>query len=124
MKKLIFGFIAVISTAAVVSAAEYQRGPLATILFGGTNTVTWNLNDFYANELMVVEVYDQGEIDLMLAVDCNNHPYYFRSNAGDWTVGAFASCIMYTKGTPYVMDDEVMSAKYDRPDLLVSDDLT
>lgn len=98
---------------------------LASILFTKAKpTITWNFDgDLYANELMVVEVYDQGEIDLIVAVDCNNHPYSFKSDAGDWTVGAFASCIMYTKGTSYVIDDEVMSAKYDRPDLLVSDDL-
>ena len=94
---------------------------LASILFSKASpTITWNFHGrYYAEECRIMEIYDQGtEYQMIKIKDANDHVYYFNSDAGDWFVGDYVSCIMDSKGSPYVMDDIVVSAKYSRPDLL------
>lgn len=94
---------------------------LASILFSKAKpTITWNFRGrYYAEECKIVRIYDQGtDFDMIEIRDANGHTYYFNSDAGDWWEGDYVSCIMDSKGSPYVMDDVVVSAKYSRPDLL------
>lgn len=113
MKKVVSIIIAVILIVIPVSA-------------GKRNIVSWLFNNrFYAETMVVTGVSQKGnELELITVRNSNGFKYCFWSDTGDWFRGDCVSCIMDTKGTPVVMDDEIMSAKYSRPDLLTSREIT
>ena len=86
-------------------------------------TVTANtgyMPDMYAQCTRVTEIFEteDPETELVYVVNCNGQEYGFLSDVGDWDIGDCAVCIFYGNGTEIVTDDEIISAKYDRPDLL------
>ena len=106
MKKFVFGFIAAIYTAAVVSAAAPR-------------TVTWSFKGRYYSQITkAIKIFHKGDYDLVRVIDANGQIYEFYTDRGDYGKGDAISVIMDTRGTEKVFDDWIVEAKYDRPDLL------
>lgn len=55
--------------------------------------------------------------DLVTVTDCNGFVWTFYG-VEDWQPGDCAALLMYDNGTETIYDDEVISARYERPDLL------
>lgn len=82
-------------------------------------TVSWkakiNSRNYYATNLMVKRIDHKKN-----KVYCRNwcgYPYQFYG-VEDLEKGDVVACIMYTKGTSSIKDDRVISAKFERTDLL------
>ena len=82
-------------------------------------TVSWkakiNSRNYYATNLMVKRIDRKKN-----KVYCKNwcgYPYQFYG-VEDLEKGDIVACIMYTKGTSTIKDDRVISAKFERTDLL------
>lgn len=105
--KIIAAIIAVAITAASVTGAAHRL-------------ISWQFeNRYYAQCCVVTEVAHKANgLDLVTVENCNGFLYEFWSDEEDWDIGDAASVIMDTNGTELVTDDEVVAAKYDRPDLL------
>lgn len=58
------------------------------------------------------------QIDVVTVENCNGHQFTFKSARYDFFDGDDVSCIMSNMGTSSVLDDTVVSATYDRYDLL------
>lgn len=56
--------------------------------------------------------------DIVTVENCNGNQFTFESARYDFFEGDDVSCIMSDMGTPSILDDVVVSATYDRYDLL------
>ena len=56
--------------------------------------------------------------DIVTVENCNGHQFAFEASRYDFFDGDDVSCIMSDMGTPSILDDAVISAIYDRYDLL------
>lgn len=52
------------------------------------------------------------EVDLVTITCSNGNMFSWYADAGDYEINDLASCIMDSKGTKYVYDDEVLLAHY------------
>lgn len=52
------------------------------------------------------------EVDLVTITCSNGNMFSWYADAGDYEINDLASCIMDSKGTKYVTDDEVLLAHY------------
>lgn len=64
-----------------------------------------------------VETVDD-QTDLVTVENCNGYQFTFEASSYDFFEGDDVSCIMSDMGTASVLDDAVISATYDRYDLL------
>lgn len=73
-----------------------------------------NVNDLYPLTGIVTEIkYDiEPEVDLVTITCSNGNMFSWYADAGDYEINDLASCIMDSKGTKYVTDDEVLLAHY------------
>lgn len=73
-----------------------------------------NVNGLYPLTGIVTEVeYDvEPEVDLITITCANGNIFSWYADAGDYEINDLASCIMDSKGTKYVDDDEVLLAHY------------
>lgn len=58
------------------------------------------------------------QTDRVTVKNCNGYQFTFESSRYDFFEGDDVSCIMSDMGTPSILDDAVVSATYDRYDLL------
>ena len=72
----------------------------------------------YAMGSVVVSVEVSDGEDLVTVENCNGQQYAFYAPCYDFYVGDGVSCVMSDMGTTSVLDDVVVSACYDRYDLL------
>lgn len=56
--------------------------------------------------------------DVVTVENCNGHQFTFETSRYDFFEGDNVSCIMSDMGTASILDDAVVSAAYDRYDLL------
>ncbi len=56
--------------------------------------------------------------DIVTVENCNGYQFAFETSRYDFFKGDNVSCIMSDMGTPSILDDVVISATYDRYDLL------
>lgn len=77
---------------------------------GGIST----LDNLYPLTGIVTEIkYDiEPEVDLVTITCSNGNMFSWYADAGDYEINDLASCIMDSKGTKYVTDDEVLLAHY------------
>lgn len=73
-----------------------------------------NVNGLYPLTGIVTEIkYDiEPEMDLITITCSNGNMFSWYADAGDYEINDLASCIMDSKGTKYVTDDEVLLAHY------------
>lgn len=73
-----------------------------------------NVNGLYPLTGIVTEIeYDvEPEVDLVTITCSNGNMFSWYADAGDYEINDLASCIMDSKGTKYVTDDEVLLAHY------------
>lgn len=73
-----------------------------------------NVNGLYPLTGIVTEVeYDvEPEVDLITITCANGNIFSWYADAGDYEVNDLVSCLMDSKGTKYVTDDEVLLAHY------------
>lgn len=64
-----------------------------------------------------VETVDD-QIDIVTVENCNGYQFAFEAPHYDFFEGDDVSCIVSDMGTPSILDDAVVSATYDRYDLL------
>lgn len=93
---------------------------MATALVAGCTTAQaaeYNELSIYARAAVVVAVDIDNET--VTAQDAAGNLWSFYSDgAGDWLPGDGVSLAMYDNGTEDISDDEVISARYERFDLL------
>lgn len=72
------------------------------------------LDNLYPLTGIVTEIeYDvEPEVDLVTITCSNGNMFLWYADAGDYEINDLASCIMDSKGTKYVTDDEVLLAHY------------
>lgn len=58
------------------------------------------------------------QIDVVTVENCNGYQFAFEAPRYDFFEGDDVSCVMSDMGTPSILDDAVISATYDRYDLL------
>lgn len=73
-----------------------------------------NVNGLYPLTGIVTEIeYDvEPEVDLVTITCSNGNMFSWYADTGDYEINDLASCIMDSKGTKYVTDDEVLLAHY------------
>ena len=73
-----------------------------------------NVNGLYPLTGIVTEIeYDvEPEVDLVTITCSNGNLFSWYADTGDYEINDLASCIMDSKGTKYVDDDEVLLAHY------------
>lgn len=73
-----------------------------------------NVNGLYPLTGIVTEIeYDvESEVDLVTITCSNGNLFSWYADTGDYEINDLASCIMDSKGTKYVDDDEVLLAHY------------
>lgn len=73
-----------------------------------------NVNGLYPLTGIVTEVeYDvEPEVDLITITCANGNIFSWYADAGDYEINDLVSCLMDSKGTKYVTDDEVLLAHY------------
>lgn len=74
-----------------------------------------NVNGLYPLTGIVTEIeYDvEPEVDLITITCANGNMFAWYADSSDcWELNDLASCLMDSKGTPYVTDDEVILAHY------------
>lgn len=82
-------------------------------------TVSWKTKisgkEYYATNLIVKKI--DRKKNRVTAKNWCGYPYPF-TGVSDLEKGDVIACIMWTKGTASIKDDVVISAKYERTDLL------
>lgn len=82
-------------------------------------TVSWktkiNGKQYYATNLIVKKI--DRKKNKVIAKNWCGYPYPF-TGVSDFEKGDVIACIMWTKGTASIKDDVVITAKYERVDLL------
>lgn len=73
-----------------------------------------NVNGLYPLTGIVTEIeYDvEPEVDLVTITCSNGNLFSWYADTGDYEINDLASCIMDSKGTKYVTDDEVLLTHY------------
>lgn len=73
-----------------------------------------NVNGLYPLTGIVTEIeYDvEPEVDLVTITCANGNMFSWYADAGDYEINDLVSCLMDSKGTKYVTDDEVLLAHY------------
>ena len=73
-----------------------------------------NVNGLYPLTGIVTEIkYDiEPEVDLVTITCSNGNMFSWYADTGNYEINDLASCIMDSKGTKYVTDDEVLLAHY------------
>lgn len=73
-----------------------------------------NVNGLYPLTGIVTEIkYDiEPEVDLVTITCSNGNMFSWYADAGNYEVNDLVSCLMDSKGTKYVTDDEVLLAHY------------
>lgn len=73
-----------------------------------------NINSLYPLTGIVTEIECdvEPEVDLVTITTANGNLFSWYADAGDYEINDLASCIMDSKGTKYVYDDEVLLAHY------------
>mgnify|MGYP000009429161 FL=1 len=73
-----------------------------------------NVNGLYPLTGIVTEIeYDvEPEVDLVTITCSNGNMFSWYADTGNYEINDLASCIMDSKGTKYVDDDEVLLAHY------------
>lgn len=61
---------------------------------------------------MEIECDVEPEVDLVTITTANGNMFSWYTDAGDYEINDLASCLMDSKGTKYVTDDEVLLAHY------------
>lgn len=74
------------------------------------NLLDKQLDRYYA-KTTVVQTIDR-ENDTVVVKDSNGNTWTF-TGVEDWEVNDVCSCLMDTKGTPSIYDDEIVSTQYD-----------
>lgn len=103
MKKTIkAAFIAVMTTAAVIlNCVPVSAVEIPETLYPLTGIVT------------EIEYDVEPEMDLVTMTTANGNMFSWYADSSDcWMLNDLASCIMDSKGTEYVTDDEVLLAHY------------
>lgn len=75
-------------------------------IFGTTVVLPKNL---YALSTIVQTV--DVENDIVVIKDCSGNTWNF-NGVEDWEVNDLCSCLMNSKGTPAIYDDEIISTRY------------
>lgn len=101
--------------AKIISAIIGVAITAASVTGAARHLISWQFKNRYYAQCCVVT---KASHDVVTVENCNGFRYTFRSCEEDWDVGDAASVIMDTNGTELVIDDKVVAAKYDRPDLL------
>ena len=72
------------------------------------------IDNLYPLTGIVTEIkYDiEPEVDLVTITCSNGNMFSWYTDTGDYEINDLASCIMDSKGTKYVTDDEVLLAHY------------
>ena len=79
----------------------------------------WDYDGLYARATVITEIeYGEDGINLITVQECNGFVYQYYDDAEDLCVGDVMSCIFDENGTEIVTDDIIVSARYDRIDLL------
>ena len=108
MKKFIVGFtLAIMLTIFTTPFTTNANNMRWIIKLGG--------KEIYASTMIVTKV--DVKRNKVYCKNATGFKYRF-SGIADFEKGDIISCIMYTKKTPYIKDDVVLSAKYERVDLL------
>lgn len=73
-----------------------------------------NINGLYPLTGIVTEIECdvEPEVDLVTITTANGNMFSWYADAGDYEINDLASCLMDSKGTKYVTDDEVLLAHY------------
>ena len=73
-----------------------------------------NINGLYPLTGIVTEIECdvEPEVDLVTITTANGNLFSWSTDAGDYEINDLASCLMDSKGTKYVYDDEVLLAHY------------
>ena len=73
-----------------------------------------NINGLYPLTGIVTEIECdvEPEVDLVTITTANGNMFSWYTDAGDYEINDLVSCIMNSKGTKYVYDDEVLLAHY------------
>lgn len=73
-----------------------------------------NVNGLYPLTGIVTEIECdvEPEVDLVTITTANGNMFSWYADAGDYEINDLASCLMDSKGTKYVTDDEVLLAHY------------
>lgn len=95
----------------LVSMLSTSKNP-ATILDVGRT----QLYAMGARCVSVENIDDQ--TDIVTVENCNGNQFAFEAPRYDFFEGDDVSCVMSDVGTPSILDDAVISATYDRYDLL------
>lgn len=77
-------------------------------VFVGQNTLT-KAKNLYSLTTIVLEVSPYN--DTVTVQDFNGSLWQFKG-VEDWDAGDVCSCLMDSKGTPEIKDDEIVSARY------------
>lgn len=72
----------------------------------------------YARLLQVVDVSEMEDAWSVKLQDCNGMTWRIDSDCGDYAVGEMYSCIMSDMGTRQIADDQILSMRYERPDMM------
>ena len=104
-RKIVAFTLAVVMTCTPVAAAR-RRAP-------------WKMKGrYYAQITRVVKIRKRVDCDVVRVINASRQTYEFFTDRGDYELNDRVAVIMDTRGTEYVMDDWVVAAKFDRPDLL------
>ena len=80
----------------------------------------WQSGGVYARATVITEIeWGEDGVNLITVEDCNGFQYSYWDDADDLLEGDIMSCIFDENGTEEVTDDIIVSARYDRPDLLM-----
>lgn len=124
MKKLIATILTVATTLAVTTFAPVRASEIKTIDRTETGTLytftdntgyyTKNDSSLYpmtgiVTDIEYIDAEDADEVTIMCA---NGNKFSWYTDAGDYDKGDLVSCIMDSKGTNEVEDDEVIMARY------------
>ena len=92
---------------------------IATSRNANADVAHWDYDGLYARATVITEIkYGEDGINLITVQECNGFIYQYYDDAEDLCVGDVMSCIFDENGTEIVTDDVIVSARYDRIDLL------
>ena len=103
----------------IIATAIITASLMMPFTANASRTVMWKTKiggkEFYATNLVVKKI-DRKKNKVIVKNWCG-YTYTFYG-ISDLEKDDVVSCVMYTKGTASVKDDKVMSAKFERADLL------
>lgn len=68
--------------------------------------------EFYSTLFRITDI----DLGLVTVMDCNGNLFLFEDE-DDWMVGDFLTAVMNDCGTESILDDEIVSVRYERVDL-------